>query len=240
MSDAVISLNRDSHESCPSFPDRAEVLERYRRLREISRRHNSAIRTFTSPDSIMQHARRLGLARGKTLFLEDIDELNYAVDLAVHTAPAGRSRAIDRYAESAGAPSDGDEKLMLDAMRVARFSLLRIERRHHIAGLVATDVCRRTERWLIDVGLESSIPDGAMLATRLYTLEDFSMAAGVNVPLDATTMLTMIDELPRHMQSQPLEVLADDRRFAEMIYRIALANGLMDRVQYRDMPPGIE
>lgn len=240
MSDAVISRDRDSHESRPSAPDRAEVLERYRRFREISRRHNSAIRKFTSWDTIMQHARRLGLARGKTLLLEDVDELTYAVDLAIHTAPAGRSRPIDRYAQSAGAPSEGDEKLMLDAMRAARFSLLRIECRHPIAGLIVNDLCHDTERWLIDVGLESSVPDGAMLATRLYTPGDFSMTAGVNVPLDSTTVLTMVGELPRHMQDQPLEVLADDRRFAEMIYRVALTNGVMDRVQYRDVPSAIE
>lgn len=236
MSDAVISLAPDGQENRPSFPDRAEVLERYRRLREISRRHNSAIRKFTSPDSIMQHARRLGLARGKTLLLEDVDELTYAIDLAIHTAPAGRSRPIDRYAQSAGAPSGGDEKRMLDAMRAGRFSLLHIERRHPVAGLIATDLCHDTEQWLIDIGLESSIPDGAMLATRLYTPGDFSMTAGVNVPLDATTLMTMVGELPRHMQNQPLAVIADDRRFAEMIYRIALANSVMDRVQYRDVP----
>lgn len=216
-------------------PDRAEVLERYRSLREISRRHNRAIQKFTSPDSVMQHARRLGLARGKTLLLEDVDELTYAVDLAIHTAPAGRSRPIDRYAQSASAPSEGDEKLMLDAMRASRFSLLHIECRHPVAGLIATDLCHDTEQWLIDIGLEGSIPDGAMLATRFYTPGDFSMTAGVNVPLDAMTLTTMIGELPRHMKSQSLPAMAGDRRFAETIYRIALASSVMDRVQYRDV-----
>jgi hypothetical protein len=240
MSVTVTSAEGDDYENRISFPDRAKVLERYRRLREISQRHNSAVQKLISQESILQHARRLGLARGRTFILDGIDDLTYALDLAIHTAPPGRSRAIDRYAETARATFDADEKLMLDAMRAALFSLLRIERRHPIAGLVATDLCRDTERWLVDVGLESSIPDGATLATRLYTPGDFSMTAGVNVPLDATTLLRLIDELPRHMQGQPLEVLVDDRRFAEMIYRIALANGLMDRVEYRDVPLGME
>ncbi len=239
MSDAVNSLECDSQENRPSSTDRAKVLERYRHLRAISRRHNHAMQKLISQESILHHARRLGLARGRTFMLDGIDELTYALDLAIHTALPGRSRAIDRYAESAGAASDADEMLMLDAMRAARFSLLRIERRHHVAGLVTTDLCRDTERWLIDVGLESSIPDGATLATRLYTPGDFSMTAGVNVLLDATTMLALIDELPRHMRGQSLDMLVDDRRFAETIYRIALANGLMDRVEYRDVPSGI-
>jgi hypothetical protein len=236
MSDAASSLERDGHEYRSLSPDRAEVLARYRRLREIGRRHKSALQKFMSQDAILQHARRLGLARGRTFILDHIDELTYAFDLAIYTAQPGRSRAIDRYVESARASSDPDETLMLDAMRAACFSLLRIERRHPVIGLVTTDLCRRTERWLIDVGLESSVPDGAMMATRLYTPEDFSMTAGVNVPIDATIMVKLVDELPRHMQSQPLEVIVDDRRFAETIYRIALANGLMDQVEYRDLP----
>lgn len=240
MSDAAIPLARANCESRPSFPDRAKVLERYRHLREISRRHNSAVQKLVSQGSILQQARRLGLARGKTFILDGIDDLTYALDLAIHTAPPGRSRAIDRYAEAASALSDADDLLMLDAMRTARFSLLHVDRRHQIAGLVTTDLCQHTERWLVDVGLESSIPDGTTLATRLYSPGEFSMTAGVNVPFDATTLAALIGELPRHMQGQPLEVIVDDRRFAETIYRIALANGVTDRVEYRDVPSGLE
>ncbi|MPZ33551.1 MAG: hypothetical protein GEV13_21585 [Rhodospirillales bacterium] len=216
------------------------MLARYRRLREIGRRHNSAMQRVISQEAVLQHARRLGLARGRTFFLDSIDELSYAFDLAIHTAPAGRSRAIDRYAELASATSGSDEMLMLDEMRAAHFSLLRIERRHEVAGLVATDLCRHTERWLIDVGLESSIPDGSIMATRLYTPERFSMTAGVNVPLDAMTMMTLIAELPQHMQDKPLEAIVDDRRFAETVYRIVLASGLAERVEYQDLPADIK
>ena len=34
---------------------------------------------------MLQHARRLGLAHGKTLMLDSIDELPLAFDLAIHT-----------------------------------------------------------------------------------------------------------------------------------------------------------
>jgi hypothetical protein len=45
-------------------------------------------------------------------------------------------------------------------MRAAHFSILAIERRHETAGLIATDLVRRAEVWLVDIGLESSMPDG--------------------------------------------------------------------------------
>lgn len=49
-------------------------------------------------------------------------------------------------------------------------------------------------------------------------------------------MLTdILDELPRRLGDGPLEALADNRHFAEAIYRIALADGIMDRVTYQDL-----
>jgi hypothetical protein len=215
---------------------RNEVLARYRRFREISRRHHHEILALISGDALLQQARRLGLARGKTLILDDMDELNYAYDLAIHTASPERSRAIDRYARSARLAAGSDEALVLEAMRAARFSILTIERRHETAGLIATDLFRRAEVWLVDIGLESSMSDGNIIATRLFTPERFSMTAGVNVPFDLDMLQDILAELPRRLGDSPLDTLTDNRYFAEAIYRVALATGIMDRVTYQDLP----
>lgn len=239
MADAVASLERNSPESRPAPPSREEVVARYRRLREISNHHHDQVLNFISQDAILQHARRLGLARGKTFILDDGEELNFAFDLAIHTAPTDRSRALDRYARSTQPASGRDEMLVLDAMRVARFSLLRIERRHEVVGLIATDLCRKTELWLVDIGLESSVPDGSLMATRLYTPEQFSMTAGVGVPLDVAMLADLIAELPGPLCGKELPTIIDDRRFAETIYRVALASGVTERMKYEDPPDDI-
>ena len=145
---------------------RAEVLTRYRHLREISKRHHSAVLDFLAKDAIIFQARRIGLAQGKTLVLDSIDDLNL-FDLAIHTAPKDRSRAIDRYARAAPLAPEFDELLVLEAMQRARFSIISTVRRHPIAGLIVKDLFRGVEVWLVDVGLESSLPEGAGLATRL-------------------------------------------------------------------------
>jgi hypothetical protein len=49
-----------------------------------------------------------------------MEEMNYVFDLAIHTAPPGRSRVIDRYGRSAQLQRSG-WRLMLEAMRAARF-----------------------------------------------------------------------------------------------------------------------
>jgi hypothetical protein len=232
---AAVALFEHNTLKNPSAPlSRGEVLARYRRLREISKRHHSEVLNFISGDAILYHARRLGLAHGKTLILDDMEELNYVFDLAIHTAPADRSRAIDRYARSARLVRGSDEMLVLDAMRAACFSVLCIERRHEIAGLIATDIFRRTELWLVDIGLEGSVPDRSLIATRLYTPERFAMTAGVNVPFDSEITDDLAAELPRHLRGKPLAAIIDDRRFAETIYRVALAGGIMERIKYQD------
>jgi hypothetical protein len=236
---AVAPLERNALESRPTPLSRGEVVARYRRLRDISKHHHKELLNFISGDAILHHARRLGLAHGKTLILDDMEELNYAFDLAIHTASADRSRPIDRYARSARFVPGSDEKLVLEAMCAARFSILCVERRHEVAGLMTIDLFRRTECWLVDIGLESSVPDGSLIATRLYSPERFSMTAGVNVPFDPETILDLAAELPRHLHGKPLATIIDDRRFAEAIYRVALADGIMERVRYQDLPDDI-
>jgi len=236
MALAVALRQHNAIENDNSPSSRDEVLARYRRLREINKRHHHEILKFISGDALLHQARRLGLARGKKLILEDMDEMHYVCDLAIHTASVGRSRAIDRYARSAQLAAGSDEALVLEAMRAARFSILVVERRHETAGLVATDVFRRAEVWLVDIGLETSVPEGAMIATRLFTPERFSMTAGVNVPFDLDLIEDICAELPRRLGNSKLTDLIDDRHFAETIYRIALADGVMDRIAYQDLP----
>jgi hypothetical protein len=209
------------------------AVTRYRHLREISKQHHSAALDFLSKDTIISQARRIGLAQGKTLILDSMDDLNLAFDLAIHTAPKDRSRAIDRYARAARLAPESDEALVLEAMRRARFSIISIVRRHAVTGLIVEDLFRGVEFWLVDERLESSLPDGAALATRLYTPEGFAMTAGVLVPLDVELMEDAIADTPQLLRNRR-EELIDDRRFAEAIYRVALASGLMAQVAYQD------
>ncbi len=75
------------------------------------------------------------------------------------------------------------------------------------------------------------------MATRLYTPEAFSMTAGVNVPfvLEMETFQDILAELPRSLVDKEITKLIDDPRLAEAIYSIALASGISDRLEYRDV-----
>jgi hypothetical protein len=215
---------------------RDEALARYRRLRKIGKQHHTGVMNFLPRDAILQQGPRLGLVSGKTFLIDSMDELTLAVDLAIYSAPAGRSRAIDRYARSARFPEGSDEDVVLEAKRGARFAILIVQDWHPAAGLLVTDSVRETELWLMDEGLEQSMSEGDMFATRYYQPAEFAMTAGVIIPLDLTLLEAAILSLPQLGDISLVELL-DDRRFAEALYRAALADGLMEKVAFRDPTP---
>ena len=109
-----------------------------------------------------------------------------------------------------------------------------VERRHDTIGLIATDILRNSKVWLIDVGLEHSMDDGDLFATRLLTLETFSMTAGINVPFEIEMLEPICMMLPRRVADGKVSQVVDDRRFAEAVYKVGLADGVMDRLAYVD------
>jgi len=227
---------RSSNEA-PVQRSRAEILDRYRRFRAVSTKHNSGALKCLSSEALMEQARRLGVARGRTLILGAEDELAFAFDLALYARQGGRKRPLDRYAASQRLEQDSDEARVLDAMLAARFALVRVERRHPEAGLIVRDLIREQEFWLVDQGLESSAPIGFKMATRVYSPDDFHMAAGVFVPLEGHLLKSALERRPLLLRMDLHEAI-EDRRFAEAIYREAIRAGVMERVRFQD-PPGL-
>jgi hypothetical protein len=99
--------------------------------------------------------------------------------------------------------------------------------------LIVKDVFRDDDIWLVDEGLETSFVEGVGLATRIFAPERFAMTAGAMVPLDRKSIAAALADTPLLLRKNYQET-GDDRRFAEAIYRVALANGLTDRVSYQD------
>jgi hypothetical protein len=210
--------------------DRDDVTERYRRFREIGKQHNQGALRLASRPAVRDYARQIGIAVGKALVTEHMDELALAFDLAVYGAKPDRSRAIDRYAKAAGLASGSDEAVMLEAMRGAHFAVCRILRRHEVVGLVIEDIARQREMWLVDEHLEKVGQEGVAFAARVCRPEPFAMTCGVIVPVSGEIMDEVLAGTVTHIRGAPTEVL-DDPRFAVGIYRAVLERRQFARAQ---------
>jgi hypothetical protein len=210
---------------------RTEILDRYRHLRAISTQHHNAALAFVARPTILEHAKRLGLAAGKALIADNHETMTLLFDLNLYTAKEGRSRALDRYARAAKLAPGSDEAHMLDAMRHPNFSIWRLERKHEAAGLVVTDLLREREEWLVDENLERSAPNDAVFAARVCKPESFAMTCGVVVPLTSELIEKAMHSALAGKAEKP-EQLALDPRFATALYRAAIDSGIMNHVAY--------
>jgi hypothetical protein len=211
---------------------RRETLRRYRHLRAIVTDHHSAALQFVAEDTILEHAKRLGMVTGGTLIFDDEKQLTLLYDLALYTARVGRSRAIDRYARAAQLPGGSDEALVLEALRRTRFSIWRIERRHDITGLILTDLRDGGDFWLIDENMQASVANGWVFAARILQPENFVMTNGVIVPVQPQ----IVEKLMPHVQARsPRDqgCATGESRLTTEVYRDALDNHLMDRIALR-------
>jgi hypothetical protein len=181
--------------------------------------------------TLLDQARALGIAKGKTFIIDSEDEMTLALDLAMYGPRRTRSCAIERYRNAAKLPPESDDARVLDAMCRSAFSIWRIERRHDLAGLILLDLLRETTCWLIDLGLEGVAKDGMCFAARLSTPEQFSMTSGVSVPVDRLTLESAFDRLPA-LDARHGEAIAGSPQFARAIYRAAIEGGVMQRTHF--------
>jgi hypothetical protein len=221
----------------PALRTRDEVIRRYRHLREISKRINDGLLQHVPGNAVIKLARKFGLTDRRTLVLESMDQMAFLFDLAIYTAPPERTRPIDRYARTAQFEPGSDEARVLEAMVNARFVLGTVERRHETAGLIIRDLLREKDVWLVDEGLERSMAEGGALVTRVFTPDEFSVTAGVMMPVDTAILEDAFDEVLPRLRNRTPEEICNDRRFAEAIYRTAMEHGIMDYIGFLEVPP---
>lgn len=211
---------------------RRDVRRYYRHLRAICTQHHTAVIPFISQAAFLEQAKRLRLTTDGVFIANSTEALTLVYDLATYVAKPGRSRAIERYARTMHLLPESDEIKVLTAMCRAQFSIWRIEHRHHIYGLVVTDLLRQNEIWLIDESMTASVRNGVRFAGRLCHLEHFAITNGVAVPAVGASMEQAIADAIARGSKDPNHA-SETANFAADIYRAALDNGAIDRVLFR-------
>ncbi len=85
--------------------------------------------------------------------------------------------------------------------------------------------------WLVNEKLERTAPVGLMLAMRVSRPKAFAMTCGVIVPANAILIDEVLEEVQGRVRGEP-GAIANDRRFATAIYRIAVMSGIMDQIGF--------
>jgi hypothetical protein len=213
---------------------RQETIDRYRHLRTLTNQHLGGALKHVSKTAIKEAARRIGLWSAGKLVLDSPDELNLVFDVAVFDTRTGQSRALDRYARAHPPAAGSDEAVVLDALQHCRFRIIRVLRRHAIAGLVVLDTATQEDLWLMDEGFERTAGTGMGLGTRLLRVNGFHMTTGAAVPVTAAVLTETIASRSAWQKESPSRFV-DDPRFPEAVYAAAIRQGKMRFMKFADL-----
>jgi hypothetical protein len=182
--------------------------------------------------TMVDRAKQLGIAHKGDILAESDHQMRLVWDLAIHTAKPGRSRAIDRCVKAKMASCDPEVAKALAAMQAARFSLWEVERYHPVAGLILTDVVTGDEVWFMDEAMTATAELGSSFAARLYQPAEFMMTCLLIVPFDENLLLEIMAEAAeaKWALGQDKATITLDPRFAALFYRVAIRQGVMERV----------
>ena len=100
--------------------------------------------------------------------------------------------------------------------------------------MIAADLLRKSETWLLDEGLAFTAEPGMTLASRLCWPTDFAMTCGVVIPVDVELIEEALLDGAAWLRHANPSQLADDPRFATALYRSAIEAGIMDNVVFRE------
>ena len=213
--------------------DTEATLTAYREIRGMITEWQTAALNAVPSTTLMEHAKRIGLARDGMLVPGAPPEMTFMFDLASHTAKEGRSRAIDRFAKQRGLAEGSREATVMNAVRNALFTVWQIEGPNETAGIMARDVLRQQSFWLMDEWLAKTAKKGDRFVARLADLGEYRVSCGVIVPVSDTVFQIAATDA-RNIKAPNVEALLQDRRFAETFYKAAIQGGVMRGVAFRD------
>jgi hypothetical protein len=192
---------------------------------------DTAQRSVVQGSQVTRVAALLGLPGADELAQVPEEDLAFALDLALHDAPPGRPRPLDRLLRQQARRAAGESVLVLRALETSWFSVFRVLGPHPEAGFLLGDAMLGGEAWVLDALLEERATEGTVLATRLGRVQGFAMTSGVVAVLDDA----MLAGLRQAVDASGLgaEAMMAEPRVAALAYRHAIGLGVGDLLGHR-------
>jgi hypothetical protein len=217
-----------------------ELLETYKRLRNIQKALNELLLKHVSKKSLFECAKKLGLARGKVLVFDSPVEISVLEDYCLYSARMGGKNAIELYMERTPPPPESDEMRILQAMLDSHFSIFMVEKVYAGRG-VSLSSFGEEEVLLMDVGLGDSAVPGVSLAGRVLPFPNFCMFTGVALPVyDEPVNRAVLPVLEKWLINHPDVGRAKfsaglSASFSAEVIRVALRAGALKSVKHADI-----
>ena len=218
-----------------------EVLRTYRRLRNVLTDMNKGFVRRLPKNSLMECAKKLGLAKGKVMVFNNPDETSVLFDYCLHNSRTRGKTLMESYAEETPPPPGSDEMTLLRALIDSFFSVFQVRQVDKGRGVLLHDIFKEDEVFLMDIGLGDTGVEKMVVAGRLLPLADFHMSTGALVPFWHEPVLEAVgpimDKWLLHHPDMGRTKLSPalEANFSAQLIRAALRAGAIRAISYLDV-----
>jgi hypothetical protein len=218
----------------------ADLVDRYKELRKITRKlHNFILPEYLSREAYLICAARLGMLQNNTVVFADMDESSVLMDYCIYDYREEGVNAVSRYVADFQADADSDEYPVVKAMLQSFHTLVQVEDVLPGVGVRVNDLLGNKQFLIIDMGFSKTAIKGVVIAARILPFEDFVMTSGAPLPVDAVTLLAILDYASQHYGSEDgKHIYANVPEKADLtaaIIRMCLAANSSDQIEYEDV-----
>ena len=219
--------------------DSDELLERYGRVRQVSRGLASEMVARVPREAIIDCARKLGLWQGGQLVFHNERDASILYDFCIYDW-RGDGRTLPReMLESAPPPEQGSQKYdVLESMASATYALMQVGNVVEGVGIEGYDSLHLSRVTLVDIGLSQSVSEDTVIASRIIPFRDFVMTSGVPLTAGEDALGQIKDYLEEQLgDGEDWFMDLDDEGQSKMtagIVRILLGTGASSHMRYEE------
>ena len=217
----------------------SELVNRYKQFRKINRKFNNILPRQLSKQAIEKCGQKLGVIKGNTLVLQDMDEVAVLMDYCIYDYCENGLNAVSRYMADSPPASNSDEYVVLKAMAESFYTLVQVEHVLPGVGVRADDLLGDKQFLIIDLGFSETAIEGIVLATRLLPFADFTMTSGAPLAVDPETLSEILDVTLQQFGAEDGEYINIDMQqkpdLTAAIIRLCLKNESSVHTKYRDV-----
>lgn len=195
------------------------TIEEYKRLRPIMTKLHTEISRLVRKDDIFACAKRLrmlGKQDGKKVIHFEHDfEMDIFTDYQIYMHRPNGINAAQQMLNRNRYPAGSDERLLLDGMVKARFSVFMVKEIVKDAGFIGFDLYTGEDLFIMDLTLPKQDVVGLMIGFRIFPFDGYWMHTGANLTLgkvrDAQTIKPLGNLSVKEEQSLNDEVIFEWR-----------------------------
>ncbi|GIW79231.1 MAG: hypothetical protein KatS3mg105_1038 [Gemmatales bacterium] len=214
-------------------------VERYKQLRNALNRVCARFAETITEDIFEQAGKKLGMLRKKAMIFDNESEFDVLVDYCLYDVYRGNRNLVERWTDFADELTDADERLILDAMQKAHYSIFKITGLEPGMGARIEDCLYESEElFLYDINISNSALSDIRFGGRILCADDIVMTTGAMLPFFQRSMWlaeNVVATMCRRFKAKSLTELTRKQKSevtAAIIY-IALAYGASRLVEFR-------